>query len=803
VYASFLGLEVHIQLLTKTKVFCGCRASFGDLPNTNICPVCMGYPGVLPALNAEAIRMAYVVARSLHCTLNLNALFERKNYFYPDMTKNYQISQYRSPLGKDGFVEIEIRKRKKRIRIREVHLEEDAGKMIHAGDITLLDYNRAGTPLLEIVTEPDMEVGEEAEVLLQGLRRTVRWLGVCDGNMEEGSLRCDANVSVNLTGLGLGSKVEVKNLNSFKFVRKAITHEIGRQTEILERGGTVRQETRLWNENRDVTEAMRSKENAFDYRYFPEPDLPPFVPDKEFLAGVESSLVELPAARRERFLAQYRVSEAQADFLCDEKDTADYFERTVREGADPQSAALWLGSDVKKLLNRTGLALSGCPLTPSRLSQLLVLLGEKRIHGKIAKSVLEAVFAEDKDPLEIIQEKGWEQITDRAQLSGWVDQVIAANPQAVQAIRGGDPKPAGFLVGEVMRRTDGRAEPGAVQDLVKERLSLAAIQLLSFGGAITSVEDSQGDIAPGGVPDVLRLLSRAGKLPERLSFEQVEIRRLLSEEITPEDWAHLIHALYRRIAQGGVSGFVVTHGTDTLPYTASLLHWLFGRTPNPIVLTASLLPPAAEGSDAMENLHEAILVASKAGSGVHVVFNGKTLAPWNLKFERVSRDGFRNWNGTSAAPVEPEPSTDLAGLSLADLKDRLEAAIDRTCILKVHPGMRSDRLTGLIASGVRHFILELYDTGTANLRESPYSLRGLLAEGRDKGVGFYCTSQQEGIVDFSRYVTSHELWKEGAVPMGSLTTESAYTRLLVSIATSAGDEEVRERMEKANADTHR
>ncbi|HTP60388.1 MAG TPA: Asp-tRNA(Asn)/Glu-tRNA(Gln) amidotransferase subunit GatB, partial [Spirochaetia bacterium] len=392
-YASFLGLEVHTQLLTRTKVFCGCKAEFGDQPNTNVCPVCLGYPGVLPALNAEAIRMGYLVARALNCTLSPSTLFERKNYFYPDLPKNYQISQFRSPLGTDGWVEIELRKRKKRVRIREVHLEEDAGKMIHAGDITLLDYNRAGTPLLEIVTQPDLEVGEEAEIFLQQLRRTVRYLGVCDGNMEEGSLRCDANVSVNLEGKGLGSKVEVKNLNSFKFVRKAIAFEIERQTEILERGGTVTSETRLWNENRDVTESMRTKESSSDYRYFPEPDLPPFAPDGAFLASVESSLVELPEPRKQRFIQSYGVSEEQADLLCDERATADYFERTVSLGADATSAALWLASDVKKHLNRAGVSLAESPLTPERFAQLLVLLSEKRIHGKIAKSVLESVFS--------------------------------------------------------------------------------------------------------------------------------------------------------------------------------------------------------------------------------------------------------------------------------------------------------------------------------------------------------------------------------------------------------------------------
>ena len=301
-------------------------------------------------------------------------LFERKNYFYPDLPKNYQISQFRSPLGVDGWVEIELRKRKKRVRIREVHLEEDAGKMIHAGDITLLDYNRTGTPLLEIVTQPDMEVGEEAEVFLQQLRRMVRYLGVCDGNMEEGSLRCDANVSVNLEGKGLGSKVEVKNLNSFKFVRKAVTFEIERQTEILERGGTVTSETRLWNENRDVTESMRTKESSSDYRYFPEPDLPPFAPDAAFLASVEESLVELPEARKQRFIETCSSPRTRRTSSAKRRATADYFEKAVSLGADPRSAALWLASDVKKHLNRTGMALAESPLTPERLAEMLTLL---------------------------------------------------------------------------------------------------------------------------------------------------------------------------------------------------------------------------------------------------------------------------------------------------------------------------------------------------------------------------------------------------------------------------------------------
>ena len=799
-YASFLGLEVHAQMLTRTKVFCGCRAAFGDEPNTNICPVCMGYPGVLPALNAEAIRMGYVVARALNCTLSPRTLFERKNYFYPDLPKDYQISQFRSPLGTDGWVEIELRKRRTRVRIREVHLEEDAGKMIHAGDITLLDFNRAGTPLLEIVTQPDMEVGEEAEVFLQQLRRVVRYLGVCDGNMEEGSLRCDANVSVNIEGKGLGSKVEVKNLNSFKFVRKAIAHEIARQTEILERGGSVTSETRLWNENRDVTEGMRTKESSSDYRYFPEPDLPPFVPDAAFLRRVEDSLVELPEARTHRFVETLALSEEQAALLCEERPTADFFEEAVSRGADPRSAALWLASDVKKHLNRTGLSLADSPLTPERFAQLLALLAEKRIHGRIAKSVLEEVFAEGKDPLVIIREKGWEQITDPAVLRSAIESVMAANPAAVASIRAGDSKPTMFLVGEIMKATSGRADPALVQALVKQMLSVSVIQILSLGGAIAGRETPEGEVVPGDPAETLRLLEAEGSLGRTIAFAGGEVGRILSEEIVPDDWARLVVEVDGLLRRGSASGIVITHGTDTLAYTASLVFWLFPRPAVPIVLAASLQPAGKPGSDAIPTLRRAIQTAAEMPPGVFVVFGGRVLSPINLKFERMAPDGFRNWNMVrpchTTEPLFDE--TKVAG-DRERLRSRFEAAINATLILRVYPGMRGDHLIDLMDRGVKSFVLELYDTGTANLRDSPYSLRRAFLAAREKGVHFFCTSQQEGIVDFSRYITSHELWREGAIPMGPLTTESAWTKLVVCSAFSETEEELLSRMEQGNA----
>jgi aspartyl-tRNA(Asn)/glutamyl-tRNA(Gln) amidotransferase subunit B len=801
VYASFLGLEVHIQLLTRTKVFCGCRAAYGDEPNTNVCPVCMGYPGVLPTLNAEAMRMGGVVARALNCTLSPSGLFERKNYFYPDLPKNYQISQFRSPLGTDGWVEIELRKRRTRVRIREVHLEEDAGKMIHAGDITLLDYNRTGTPLLEIVTQPDMEVGEEAEVFLQQLRRLVRYLGVCDGNMEEGSLRCDANVSVNLEGKGLGSKVEVKNLNSFKFVRKAVSFEIGRQTEILERSGTVTSETRLWNENRDVTESMRTKESSSDYRYFPEPDLPPFAPDAAFLRSVEQSLVELPEARKSRFIATFQLTEEQADFLCEEKATADYFEKAIALGAEPRSAAIWLATDVKKVLNRTGTLLADCPLTPARLAEMLALIAQKKIHGRIAKSVIDVVFAENKDPAAIVREKGWEQITDPGVLVRYIEKVMAAHPAAVSSIRSGDNKPTTFLIGEIMKETSGRAEPSLVQTLVKKKLAVSMIQVLSLGGAIVGTESDSGEVVPGDPARIMSLLEAEGALPRTIAFEEGELGRILSEEITPLDWARLLMGLDERLRSGRSSGIVVTHGTDTLAYTASLVFWLFPRPPVPIVFAASLQPAGREGSDAIPTLRKAIQAAAECAPGVYVVFGGRVLSPVNLKFERMAADGFRNWNMRTpchtGAPLFDEPAL---GTDREALKSRLEAAINSTMILRVYPGMRADHIVELMDRGVRNFVLELYDTGTANLRDSPYSLRRALLAAREKGVSFFCTSQQEGIVDLSRYATAHELWREGAIPMGPLATESAWTKLVVCSAFSDSPEEIRVRMEQGNAD---
>jgi len=469
-YQTFIGLEIHVHLTTETKAFCSCKAQFGDEPNDNICPVCMGLPGTLPTLNEEAIRKAYAVAKALHCKLTERTVFDRKNYFYPDMPKNYQISQFGAPLGTDGYVEIEIGGERKRIRIHECHLEEDAGKMIHAGDMSLLDFNRAGYSLLEIVTDPDISQPEEAEILLREIRRLVRYMGVSDGNMEEGSMKSDANVSINVPGAGLGRKVEVKNLNSSRFVRKALAYEVDRQAALLDAGKRITQETRLWNENRDQTEVMRSKENASDYRYFPEPDLPPFQVTPEFLASLEALQVEQPIDRRARLAKQYNLQTAQAEFLTEERSTADWFEAAVKAGADAAQVAIWLSGDVQKILNRENVLLSSSALTPVRLAALLAAQAQGKINGSTAKLVLNYIFEENKDPEAIIREKNLEQVQDSSAIETAVDAVIAEQAKAVADFKGGDQKAIGFLIGQVMRKTGGRAQPKTVTELLQKKL---------------------------------------------------------------------------------------------------------------------------------------------------------------------------------------------------------------------------------------------------------------------------------------------------------------------------------------------
>lgn len=473
-YEAIIGLEVHAQMLTETKIFCRCSTKFGSEPNTQTCPVCIGMPGVLPVLNKKTLELAVRTGLAMHCKISSYSRFARKNYFYPDLPKGYQISQYELPVCEHGHVEIVVDGDIKKIGITRIHMEEDAGKNIHessGGNYSFVDLNRAGVPLMEIVSEPDIRSPGEAVEYMKKLRATLRYLGVCDGNMEQGSLRCDANVSVRPAGQEeFGVKAEIKNLNSFKFVEKAIEYEIERQKKILEEGGNIVQETRLWNLEKGITESMRTKEEAHDYRYFPEPDLVPVIVDQQWVGEIAKSLPELPDAKRERFVSEYSLPEYDADLLTSEKSLADWFEEVVRFGGQPKAVSNWIMVELMRLLKEENKAIEECPLKPKQLADMLMLIDKGTISGKIAKTVFEELYRTGKDAESIVREKGLVQISDAGEIEKVVDDVIAKNPTEAARYKAGEEKLLGFFVGHVMKLTKGKANPQMVNELLKKKL---------------------------------------------------------------------------------------------------------------------------------------------------------------------------------------------------------------------------------------------------------------------------------------------------------------------------------------------
>ncbi len=475
-FEPVIGLEVHAQLSTRSKIFCGCSAAFGAPPNTNVCPVCLGFPGALPVLNRAAMDLAVRAALALGCRINHTSIFARKNYFYPDLPKGYQISQYEQPLASAGVVTFETAGTIRRVGIARVHLEEDAGKSLHEGfpdseRHTYLDYNRSGTPLIEIVTEPDLRSAADAAEFFSRLRAILVWLGVNDGNMEEGSLRCDANVSVRPAGsTTLGTKAEVKNLNSFRFVQKALEYEIDRQIEIVEGGGRVRQETRLWDSATGETSSMRSKEEAHDYRYFPEPDLPPLVVDEARVRSIAAAMPELPDARRERFAATYGLPDYDAAQLTQSLALSQFFEDAVAAGAPTKAVSNWMMGELARALKESGRSISESPVPPTRLAELVTLIDRGTISGAMAKGVFEKMFASGRSAPEIIRAEGLTQIDDEGQIVELVRQVLAKNIDAVAQYRAGKAATFGFLVGQVMKAGGGKANPKRVNDVLKRML---------------------------------------------------------------------------------------------------------------------------------------------------------------------------------------------------------------------------------------------------------------------------------------------------------------------------------------------
>ncbi|MBC8016638.1 MAG: Asp-tRNA(Asn)/Glu-tRNA(Gln) amidotransferase subunit GatB [Sporomusaceae bacterium] len=476
-YEIVIGLEVHTELKTHSKIFCGCSTKFGSPQNTNVCPVCLGLPGVLPVINEKVVDFAVRVGLALNCEIASFSKFDRKNYYYPDLPKNWQTSQYDLPIAINGYLDIEVNGVTKRIGVTRVHMEEDAGKLIHSGatitssDSALVDYNRTGVPLLEIVSEPDMSSAEEARAYLEKVKAILEYLDVSDCKMEEGSLRCDANISLRPQGTTkLGTKAEMKNLNSFRSVHRGIEYEAARQEEILEDGGRIIQETRTWDENKGISLSMRNKEQADDYRYLPEPDLVPIMVDPAKVEEIRASLPELPDARKKRLMEAYGLSEYDAAVITASKAMADYLDESVQCKADAKLVANWLMGEVSKHLNNEGISILACPVAPNQLAGLIALIEKGTISNKIAKSVFEDMWISRKDAEVIVKEKGLVQISDSSEIVAIVDAVIAASPQSVADFNAGKDKAIGFLVGQIMKQTKGRANPDMVNSLLRERL---------------------------------------------------------------------------------------------------------------------------------------------------------------------------------------------------------------------------------------------------------------------------------------------------------------------------------------------
>jgi len=476
-YETVIGLEVHAQLLTESKIFCGCSTRFGEGPNQNSCPVCMGLPGVLPVLNKKVVEFTIRAGLATHCEIARASRWARKNYFYPDLPKGYQISQYELPLCLNGHVDIESNGANKKIRLTRIHMEEDAGKNIHdvRGDYSLVDLNRAGVPLMEIVSEPDIRSAEEACRYLKNLRAILQYLEVCDGNMEEGSFRCDANISLRPQGAReFGTKVEIKNMNSFKAVEKALEYEIGRQAQTLSEGGKLQQETRLWDADREVTRSMRSKEFAHDYRYFPEPDLLPLVIDEKWIEEIRAGLPELPEDRKERFLSQYGLPLYDAELLTSRRDVADYFETAARTHSNPKAISNWVMGDLFRVIKENRLdeklRIAAWPVLPEHLAGMVRMIDEGKISGKMAKTLFDEMLEKGESPDKIVREQGLEQLSDSSSIEKAIEQVLAAHAQQVSDYRAGKEKVFGFLVGQVMKATAGKASPRMVNEILKRKL---------------------------------------------------------------------------------------------------------------------------------------------------------------------------------------------------------------------------------------------------------------------------------------------------------------------------------------------
>ncbi|MDR1747835.1 MAG: asparaginase domain-containing protein [Spirochaetaceae bacterium] len=800
-YQSHVYLEVRILVSAEKKAFCPCyagaerahSAAHSTAQNMELCgrksscPVCRQEDGAVPLPNPQAVEKASLLAHALGCTILKESRFERPlaalgTFARPE---GVSLSGLSLKVAENGAIPIEFHRRKKTVHIEEIRLEEDAGRLTHSDGSTRMDYTWAGCASIRLRTAADFELGEEAELFLDELRQRIQYLQIVNGPADS-VMRCNAYAALARYPEMPGYYVKLRNLNSFNFVRKAVNSELSRQEEILLSGNVIPSESRLWNERQNRTEHYQMR-TAAETSCFVPLDIPCIrdgaLPEKASISA------EFPDDRKKRLMAAYGLAKSRADMICDEKRKADFFEEAIAFGADPMDAAHWIPGEVATLLRRSGKEIGDSPLTAKRFADIMQLFSSRQIHSGIARQLLQNVLETDTDPEEIIRLNRWEQITDEESLLPHIKKVIAENPAEAEKLRDGDMAPLEFLTGLVMKKTGGLAAPGKVKELIKRELHISLVYLLAMGGAICGGRRKDGAVTAAVDEQIVRsLLSQEG-LPSEVRVQIVQVGKLLSEEIEPADWAVLIAEISARIAAGTATGIVVAYGTDTLAYTAGLLYWLFAGAGVPVIVTASSAPPDAS-DEAARNINLAVRTASAEKEGVYVVFGEKILSPVNLKFERPSPEGFRNWNMKTPVFTGSGLLSGFHDTDSAVMTEILREAADRMFICRVYPGMRAELPLFLMDRGVTHFFLELYETGTGSMREGPYSLKPLLTRGGKQGCRFYCTSQQESAVDFSGYTTSRRVWREGAVPMGHLTTESAVSLYFAASLVSDSLEEL-------------
>lgn len=773
-YQSHIYLEIRTIVSTKKKVF--------QKKDNQI------------SVDEDAVNKVVRIAKALGCKFLEKPFFEKQNGLQ-QVPDGIEFSDFSLKLAENGCVETEFHRRKKNIKIESIRLEEDCGRLTHSNGVARMDYTWCGYASMRIKTYADFELGDEAMIFLNDFRRLVQYLDINSQIPIENAIRCNAYVSLARYPEMPAYYVKLRNLNSFNFVKKAINLELSRQEEILFSGKTVKSESRLWNEKQNLTEFFKShdKDDISQFEQFNPPisfNLVDFLKEHDAYDGEE-----LPLARKKRIVKLYGLSNEKADFICDEKNRADFFEESVSFGAEPVNAAHWISSEVMKLLKRNNLAIKNDFLTSENFAKIMKLLTTNKIHSVIVKQLLQGVIETGKDPGVLLKENNWKKITDVKYLTQIVQDVIEKNPQQSEKLRSGEMAPLEFLTGLVMKQTGNLADPLLVKSLLKKQLKISIVYVLSMGGSICGCMQKDGTVTPSDEKNLLGLFQQAS--PD-VRFQIIPVSHMLSEEIEPADWALLIEKISSCIASGNATGLIITHGTDTLAYTSALLYWLFSDSNVPIIITASSKTPDTS-SEAENNVKLSVNTVFKEKKGVYVVFNQKLYSPLNLKFEKPTSDGFANWNMEKPSFIDegplPKIFNTIEDIDPFVMKQLLREAADRLFVCRIYPGLKAEHFISLIDEGVSYFFLELYETGTGSMKNNAYSLKPLLINGKKRGCHFYCTSQQHSEIDFSGFTTSHRVWREGAVPMGRLTTESAVALYFAASIVCDSTEEIDSIME--------